>query len=67
MLTPNQQRTLDFIKGYISSNGIAPTIKEIGARIGLKSTSSVYEILVILENMGHIRRKPDVARGIELL
>lgn len=33
---------LDFITGYIQQHGYAPTYREIGEGVNLKSTSSVY-------------------------
>ena len=65
--SPKQQRVYRFICNYISSNGIAPTIAEIGRQFGLRSSRSVYDILVALENQGLIERTPNVARGIKLV
>lgn len=55
-----------FIVGYTASNHEAPTIVEIGAHVGLKSTASVFDVLIALENLGMITRIPNVSRGIRL-
>lgn len=36
---------LQFIKDYFKEHGYAPTVREICAGVGLKSTSSVYNHL----------------------
>lgn len=65
---PNiKRKTLDFIAGCIAANGEAPTIAEIGNRMGLTSTASVHAILVKLEHDGLIKRTPNISRGIELV
>lgn len=65
--SPKQQRVYNFIRGYIGSNGISPTIAEIGRQFQLRSSASVYDILVALENQGLIERTPNVSRGIRLI
>ena len=36
-----RERIVSFIIDYISQHGYAPTVREIGAGVGLRSTSSV--------------------------
>ena len=65
--SPKQQRVYDFIRRYITSNhGESPTIAEIGRQFDLRSSRSVFDILVALENQGLIERVPNIARGIRL-
>jgi SOS-response transcriptional repressor LexA len=59
-------RILEFIRGCIASNGEAPTIAEIGRRFDLKSSASVYNVLVKLETEGLIKRSRKW-RGIEIV
>lgn len=40
-LTQRQRDIVRFCKDYIERNGYAPSMREIGAAVGLKSTSSV--------------------------
>lgn len=61
-----QQKAFNFIKGYLQSNHEAPTLAEIGAFVGLRSSASVFEILCALESMGLIIRIPNISRGIRL-
>lgn len=66
MLTAKERRVFLFIRGYIESNGEAPTIAEIGRHFQLASSATVHGILTSLVSEGLIRRIPNVARGIAL-
>lgn len=65
-LTRAQSEALAFIGRYIAKHGISPTYDEIAAALNLKSKSGVNRLVVALEDRGHVRRKPDRARSIEL-
>lgn len=45
---------LTYIKNYIKEHGYPPTVREIGAGVGLKSTSSVQSHLKKMLEMGMI-------------
>ena len=66
-LSGKQVRILDFIRGFIQDNGLPPTVRDIQGDCGISSTSVVDYNLRVLQREGHLRRRPDVARGIELL
>ena len=57
---------LNFIRDFIQENGLPPTIRDIQKACDISSTSVVDYNLRLLEREGHLRRKPDIARGIEL-
>jgi len=61
-----QQRMLEFIRKFMDENGLPPTVRDIQADCEISSTSVVDYNLRLLERDGHLRRKPDIARGIEL-
>lgn len=65
-LSERQQRILDFIARFQQRHGYPPTIREIGQEAGISSTSVVDYHLRALERMGHLRRDPEVSRGLEL-
>jgi repressor LexA len=67
MLSSKQQRIIDFIQRFFSDRGYPPTIRDIVGGCGISSTSVVNYNLNVLEKEGHIRRHPEVSRGIELL
>ena len=62
-----RQQILDFIQEFISENGIPPTVRDIQGACGISSTSVVDYNLHKLREAGYLNRRPDVARGIELL
>lgn len=65
-MTKRTNQVFQFIKGYMASNQEAPTIAEIARFLNFKSSSSVHEILVAMENRGMIRRTRKM-RGITIL
>lgn len=62
-----KERILDYLHHHKAEQGIAPTIREIGAACGISSTSVVSYWLDRLERDGFIKRYRDVSRGIVLL
>ena len=61
-----QLRMMEFIREFMDENGLPPTVRDIQAACDISSTSVVDYNLRILERDGYLRRKPDIARGIEL-
>ena len=62
-----QQKILDFIRSEIETKGYPPSVREICAAVGLRSTSSVHMHLTQLEKKGLIRRDATKPRALELL
>ena len=65
-LSPRQQQIREFIARYLDEEGIPPTVRDIVKGCGLSSTSVADYNLRILEREGHLRRRPEISRGIEL-
>ena len=63
----NQQKILDFIKSEIEQKGYPPSVREICAAVGLRSTSTVHAHLNHLEEQGLIRRDSTKPRALEVL
>jgi len=61
-----QQRILDYIKTNLKEKGYPPSVREICAAMGLKSTSTVHTHLSKLEALGEIRRDPSKPRAIDV-
>ena len=53
-LTPKQQKIYDFIQSFTAEHGYPPSVREIGAAMGLKSPSTVHFHLKGLEEAGMI-------------
>lgn len=66
-MPPRRQRILGFLQEFYSENGIPPTVRDIQKACEISSTSVVDYNLEKLAQAGYINRRPDVARGIEIL
>ncbi|MBO5396515.1 MAG: transcriptional repressor LexA [Clostridia bacterium] len=64
-LNNTQKKIYEFLAER-SQNGVPPTVREICAAVGLKSTSSVQSNLDALEAAGYIERDPMLKRSIRV-
>ena len=64
-ITDIQMKIYEYLKER-SQMGVPPSVREIGAAVGLKSTSSVQANLNALENAGYISRDPLLKRSIRV-
>jgi repressor LexA len=67
MVSARQQEIFDFIVAYSRKHGYPPTVREIGAEVGLASPSTVHVHLAKLEDAGYIKRDPTKPRALELV
>ena len=65
-LTPRQQRVLTVIRDSIENRGYPPSMREIGERVGLTSSSSVAHQLRVLEEKGFLKRDPNRPRALSV-
>lgn len=61
-----QQRILAAIRDWVSRYGYAPSTRQLGDAVGLRSSSSVSRHLASLEEKGFLRRSPTVSRPIDV-
>ncbi|MBO4636785.1 MAG: transcriptional repressor LexA [Clostridiales bacterium] len=59
-------RVYKYVRQYIRDNAISPSVRDICAGSGLKSTSSVHTYLRKLDEMGKIEYRPGMRRAIIL-
>ncbi len=64
-LTAKQEAVYNFLVKKMQ-NGIPPSVREICAATGIKSTSTVHAILGVLEEQGYILRDAKYSRAIRL-
>ena len=64
-LTTKESAVFDLIRRSIEK-GVIPSVREIGAELGIKSTSSVPRYLSSLEEKGYIERGDGLIRSIRL-
>ena len=65
-LTRKQQQIYDFILAFTSEHGYPPSVREIGAAVGLKSPSTVHFHMKGLEEAGVIVKAEGKTRAISL-
>ncbi len=66
-LTDRQREVLEHIATSIRRSGIVPSVREIGAALGMRSPSTVHQHLSALERKGYIKRYGDRMRVLEVL
>ncbi|MDG4795223.1 transcriptional repressor LexA [Micromonospora sp. WMMD1082] len=64
-LTDRQRQILAVIRAWVQRHGYPPTVREIGAAVGLGSPSSVAHHLKALAHHGLIRRAPGGPRAVD--
>jgi repressor LexA len=67
LLTVRQRRILEFIRGFYTIHGYAPSMREIAVGVGLGSPSTVLYQLGELQRMGWVRRHPGLPRALVVL
>ena len=65
-LTQKEKDIYDYINDCIEKNGYAPSVRDICAAVGIKSTSSVHEYLRRLETKGYIKKSSGKSRALSL-
>jgi len=65
-LTDRQRSILEFIENQMRERGFPPSVREIGAEVGLTSPSSVHAHLATLQRYGYLARDPAKPRAIQV-
>jgi repressor LexA len=63
-LTDRQRMVLEFICGSIDERGYPPTLREIGNKLGIRSTNGVNDHLRALERKGYLTREDMKSRTL---
>jgi repressor LexA len=63
-MTERQQKILDAIRAFTAERGYPPSVREIGERVGLSSSSTVQSHLKTLERRGLLKRDPTKPRAL---
>jgi repressor LexA len=66
VLSAQRRQILQVIKDHTEAKGWSPSIRTIGAKVGLRSTASVQYHLRVLEEQGYLRRISAKPRIIEV-
>jgi repressor LexA len=62
--TERQRRILEVIRQFTAERGYPPSVREIGERVGLSSSSTIHAHLKTLERRGLISRDPTKPRAL---
>ncbi len=65
-LSERQRSILEFIETQMRERGFPPSVREIGAEVGLTSPSSVHAHLATLQRFGYLERDPSKPRAIKV-
>ncbi|MDR0596838.1 MAG: transcriptional repressor LexA [Clostridiales Family XIII bacterium] len=63
-LKTRERQILDFMKQQIARKGYPPTVREINAALGIKSTSTTHKDIERIESKGYIKKDPSKPRAI---
>jgi repressor LexA len=66
-LTRRQKQVLDFVETHHREKGIAPSLEEIAAHLGLSSVSNAHQHVEALIARGFLRRDPNKSRALEVI
>ncbi len=66
-LSPREEEILNLLQQGIVENGYPPTVREICAQTGLRSTATVHGYLEKLAKKGYIKKAEDKPRAITLV
>lgn len=64
MLKEREKKILDYMKAEIRKKGYPPTVREICADLGIRSTSTVHKDIDSLEKQGYIKKDPAKPRAL---
>lgn len=65
-LTPRQKELLDFLAGFIDTNGYSPSYEEIATGLDLASLATVHKHISALEKKSYILRGHNQSRSVEV-
>ncbi|MBR3686175.1 MAG: transcriptional repressor LexA [Clostridia bacterium] len=66
-LKPKEQKVYNYIVNSVKNNGFAPSVRDIMADLGYKSTSTVHMYLNRLDTLGYIRKEDGKSRAISVI
>jgi len=65
-LTPRQKEVLETLEEVMEEQGFVPTVRELCAKLRVKSTCTVQKHLVALERKGFLTRRSRKSRSVQL-
>lgn len=66
-INKREKAILKFIEKQVAEKGYAPSVREIGKAVGLKSTATVHGYLAKLSEKGYIKKEDQKGRTLRLI
>ena len=66
-LNKKGKEIFDFLNSQVKEKGYPPSVREICAAVGLRSTSTVHGYLSKLEKLGLIQKDPSKPRALKIV
>jgi len=66
-LTKRQRQVLDFVQSAQRTGGPPPTLREVAARFGFKSSRAAADHLDALKRKGFLESNPGKARSLRVI
>lgn len=66
ILSTKRKAILEYIERFTLENGFAPSVREIGEAVGLRSPSTVHSHLKILEDSGYLQKSKGKTRTVSV-
>lgn len=65
--TKRQKEVLEALTNYINTNGYPPSFRDLGVSVGLKSSSTISDLLDKLRNKGYVTWEEGRPRTLQVL
>ena len=65
--TKRQNEVLEALTNYINTNGYPPSFRDLGESLGLKSSSTISDLLDKLRNKGYVTWEEGRPRTLQVL
>lgn len=65
-LTNNEKAVYEYIQDKITYDGYAPSVRDIAAALGIRSTSTVHAYMRRLEEKGYITKEQGKSRAVKI-
>lgn len=65
-LTDNEKAVYEYIQDKITYDGYAPSVRDIAAALGIRSTSTVHAYMRRLEEKGYIQKEQGKSRAVKI-
>ena len=66
-INSRERAILKYIEKEIEENGYAPSVREIGKKVGLRSTATVHGYVARLTELGYIKKESKKGRTLRLI